>query len=420
MNTLLRIVSRGAFLVVALVVLALPAWAADKVHLKDGRVVEGTIIREEQGHVWIKGKIGTQYFGPDQVAKIERDAGDVSGEAANKPAEKKKEAPAARAAGVPRAAVISLGDRDNHMVGVYLSAQILKEAVPLLQEEQVDVVVLRVSSGGGYTFEVQRLSDAIEYDLKPHFRVVAWIESAISAAAMTAHACEEIFFMREGQYGACTEFSGALVATKDRPLEERLFQMEKISEQRGKYDTRIMKAMQIMEPLSCTIDERGEVHWYQDLSGEHIVNGEGRILVFNSKQAEQFHFSKGTADTVEELAPLLGYQEVEWVGEHVRGLPYPVCKAEKRTREFRKRTATDEKNLQMYFDNYTAAVGMAEGAADRKDRGKWVSIARGWLDKIDNTVKNNQNLGILIRGTVERFKEWMREQREFLQDLLSR
>lgn len=410
---------RVAAMAAALLLSLTAARAQDKVTLKDGRVIEGVVVREEQGFVWIRVKYGSmeqeQMFAPDQIEKVERDAA-----AAPDPKSAPRGRPDAaspRHPGAPRAAVISVGEPDRHMVGVYVVAQVLHEAIPLLEEENIDVVALRIASGGGYTFEVQRLSDVIHNEYKQKFRTVGWIESAISAAAMTAHCLPELYFMPQGHYGACTEFSGALVATKDRPLEERLFQMEKISA-RGGYDPLIMRSMQIMEPLSCTIDASGDVHWYPNLSGQYIVNPEGRILTFNSEQALKYKFAKGIAQTCEELGKLLGYQELEWVGENIKGIPYPVCKAEKFTREFRRRTATDEKNINLYFANYQAAIALAQGAQDRKDRGKFVGIARGWLTKIEAMVRNNNNLGVLLAGTVERFKEWVEEQHQLLRDLM--
>src|SRR6187431_2672169 len=82
--------------------------ASDKIHLKDGRVLEGTVAREVNGYVWFTFKMGAleteQMFKPEEIAKIERDT---------KPAEpvapaaktETKEATAASKSGVPRIAV---------------------------------------------------------------------------------------------------------------------------------------------------------------------------------------------------------------------------------------------------------------------------------------------------------------------------
>src|SRR5215470_4828724 len=51
--------------------------SADKIHLKDGRVLEGRIVKEEGNVVWfavVSGKLEqTQFFTTDEIKKIERD-----------------------------------------------------------------------------------------------------------------------------------------------------------------------------------------------------------------------------------------------------------------------------------------------------------------------------------------------------------
>src|SRR5690606_3628964 len=88
-------------------VLIAPARADDKLHLKDGRVLEGTVTREVEGYVWFKYRIGgleqETMFKPETYSKIERDAKPAEAEAT---APKNNEAAEASASkfGVPRVA----------------------------------------------------------------------------------------------------------------------------------------------------------------------------------------------------------------------------------------------------------------------------------------------------------------------------
>src|SRR5689334_10561022 len=54
------------------------ARAADKIVLKDGRRLEGTIVREVDGSVWStpteNGQEKTDFFMPDAITSLERDA----------------------------------------------------------------------------------------------------------------------------------------------------------------------------------------------------------------------------------------------------------------------------------------------------------------------------------------------------------
>lgn len=394
---------------------------ADKLHLKDGRVLDGTVIREQDGYVWFKMKVGEveqeKFFKPSDVEKVDRETTPV-GDAKAAPAASDSPAPKMHD-GAPRAAIISLGVEDKEMVGQFITADSLDRCIPFLEKEHIDVVVLRINSGGGALLEIQKLSDEIEYKLKPKFRTVAWIEHAISAAAMTAHCMEEIYMMPGASYGACTGWYGQLVAVKGRELDEILYMMEKISA-RGKHDPQIMRAMQIMDPLSCNIDENGDVKWFQNLNGQYIVNPEERILCFNSQDAMKYKFAKGVAATYEELGKAMGYAEVEWVGKKVPGIPYPVCEAEEAMIKFRNQTDKDQKSLRAYFLEYNGSIQIAQSKPP-EERGPFVNKARNALDQIKSMVKNNPNEALFVFNMLpEKFKDWVDEQEERLRKLVKK
>lgn len=399
------------------------AIADDVLYLKDGRVLHGEVVREIDGYVFFKYELAgieqETLFSAAQYDKVERDAAAADVKIDIKQAEPEK----AREykPGVPRIAVITLGEGgDRDMVGVYMTAKALRDAIPLLEEEGVTDVVFHINSGGGLLLEIQRLSDVIHEEYKPRFRTVAWIESAISAAAMTAHCLEEIYFRSEGNYGACTGWSGQLQAVEGRTLEEVLYMMERISD-RGNHSPYIMAAMQVLDrPLSCTINKQtGQVTWYQDLSGDIIVNEPDRILTLDAPEAEKTKFSKGTADSLEDLARLMGYQEVEWVGEPRRGYMWPISKAEEAQMSFRAKTADDQRRTLEYINTYRGAIGRAQGSQDRETRGKFVNRARKSLNQINRMIENNPNLSFLTLGMMpEQYDQWLEEQYQLLRDLM--
>lgn len=409
-------------------------FAIDRVTLNDGRVIEGEIARELNGSVWVKTPDGlTQFFAASDVLRIERDV-DAGGEevaptspTVTDPApapEASKTTPertrrATTSPGAPRAAVLSYGDADTGqgMVGTYITAQSLREVIPLLEEENIDIVVFRVNSGGGAVLELQPLSDVLHNEFKPRFRTVAWIDYAISAASLTPHTLSEHYFMRRGAYGGNTAWFGAMQAVQGRELENILYDAELISE-RGGHDPRLLRAMQLMEPLSVDLDENGRVAaMYQNTDGEVIINKPNRVLALTSDVATQIGFADGIADTLDELGKAMGLTEVEWVGEEVKGVPWPVSKAEKYIRDFREQTARDEQSINQYFDGYTVAVGLARNAP-QESRGKFIGFARRSLNSIVRMVDNNPRLALFILNRSEEdFRKWVREQEELLRDL---
>lgn len=417
--------------------------ATDKITLKKvgekaAEVIEGRITKEVEGWVWftrVQGGVETEVIlNPKDIEKIERadstpagspfDTKDKPDAAAPKAAD--NDAKARAASGVPRAAVLTC----EETVGIQFSAKPLEDAIKLLEDDGVSVVVLKINSGGGLLLEIQRVSDVIHLKYKGKFRTVAWIESAISAAAMSAHALEEIYFLPKGNYGACTGWSGALNAVKGRGLEKVLLTMEEISA-RGKHPPQIMRAMQISSDegdlqnleisppggqLSADINPTtGEVTWYQGLEGQYTLNPKGgvRILTFNSEEAAKFKFSGGTARDIKELATLMGYQEIEWVGKEKKGIPYPVCKAEEYQIKWRKDITDAEDNFRVYTNDYQRNVQTAQATPDKNDRGMWIGKAKQALAFLENIIKKHPNIG-LLNGLD---KEWFDEQRELLRKL---
>lgn len=411
------------------------AFAADKVTLRDGRVLEGTILREEQGYIWFQTTVGaitrTDIFSPAEILALERStAAETPG---TTPAAATPQPSAAQPAaadrprprsGAIRAAVITLGAGPQRgMVGIYLTADSLRRAIPLLKEENVELVVFRVNSPGGIAAEVQPLSDVIQNEYKPNFTVVAWIESAISAAAMTAHTIENIYFMSTGNYGAATAYvpdgQGGGTAASGRALETFLYTMERISA-RGGHPKQIMRSMQIMEPLSVSFDENGQATWFNTTEGQFIVNPPDRVLTLNAEDAVRFKFARGIADDIHQLAKVMGYPEVEWVGEAVPGVPYPVSKAEAFLRRFRDQTNEDERRLREYQVLYQQAIQLAQGLPPEQ-RGPLIGQARRQLENIKRMVRNNPNFAEFIFGrNPEQWREFIEEQEEILRRLSRR
>jgi hypothetical protein len=247
---------------------------------------------------------------------------------------------------------------------------------------------------------------------------VAWIDSAISAAAMTSHVLEEIYFTSQGNYGACTMFSGRLVASEGRSLAQVLYEMEQTSA-KGNHNPLIMRSMQIQQPLSCTIDANGEVHWYADATtGDILVNRPNEILTFNAVTAAKVKFSRGTADTLAELTKAMGYQEVDWLGAPPKRTAWPITKIEQEQMDFRKRVHDDEARTNQYQHTYQMEVQAAQ-SAPKADRAKFVGKAREVLDKIRAMVKNNPNFAYkAFNMSPDQFNDWLEEQEKFLRALM--
>lgn len=350
----------------AVLLLAVTSLAADRVTLTSGEVLEGEIIEQTDSYLVLRVDLGgiesRKVVVMGEVASIEREGVDgdaTGGEGAEDVAsrEVEREAPrrgrsgadgernrdradragtdrggaagrgddAAIASGATRVAFLRLGDRlkGRDMVGPYLNGQALMRSAALLrempEERRPEIVVLRIDSGGGSTLELEDIIEAIQDDLKKDFRVVGWIQFAISGAAFTAMNCEELVFMSSGQMGGnvafSTDASGNATAARGEFLDWMLEQGRRVA-RNGRIDPKVMWAMQKNDyTLSADIDESGRVTWYDTDQGEYIVSPHDKVLTLNALDAKKFGVAEGIADNRDELMRVLGIEEWVAVGE---------------------------------------------------------------------------------------------------------
>lgn len=415
---------------------------ADRVVMNNGTVYEGTITRDEGSVVVIRLANGKEEFllradiksiskdapaapAPSKPADPAPSKPDATKPADAKPVDTKPADPAVKPAdgkttpqaraltGRPqRVAVLNFGAPSDWQgeiddtVGIQISAAAWADAVPMLEKDKVDVVVVRINSGGGLLLEMDRFHKVFENQYKRKFRTVAWVESAISCAAMSPWVINEFYMMPEGNIGACTGWSGDLVAVKGWDLEQVLVQMEDAS-RLGKHNYLIMRAMQILEPLSANIDEDGNVTFFQDLSGKKVLNNGRTILTLNARDAVDIKFAKGIASTKEELVRVMGLNEVEWAGKEA---------ADYLNRNMREADRT-EKRISELQTKYRLALGAARqlgGEANRPLRVQEVGKARQALKEIKRWVDVNPNFSLMTGMD----KAWFAEQEDILKQLL--
>lgn len=334
------------------------------------------------------------------------------------PAATKPEAPH-----TPRAAVLTFGDeKHGDMVGIFETAQSFRDCIPLLKEEKVEIVVIRVKSGGGQWVEIPRLADLFHDEFKANFRTAAWIDSAISAACMSVHSLEEIYFTPSGVYGACSGGSHGVRRRSQAQREDELHAMDRISSM-GHHHPQIMRAMMLPSKqfadenggrppygdLSAAVDAAsGEVRLFADPSGALVLNPKDgvHILTLDAESAKTIRFSGGTASTLDELAKAMNLPQVDWVGEKTKDYAWPVCKAERRLLEFRKDASAGETS----FNRAVAAIrseldtATADRASERTTRLERLGRSLG---TVRARVAANENWILLQWADADEYREWL-------------
>lgn len=393
------------------------AAAADIVTLKDGTRLEGTIEKEQDDFLFIAVKIGEltqrKLVSKKDIKEIKRDsakapapADQASGSPAapidapspSKPGEQAESKPRFTP-GATKVAVVTL----EEMVGPFMNADALKRSVELIpKDEKPDILVLKINSGGGALLEVEPLSDVIHLTLKKDYRVVAWIESAISAAAMTAMNIEEIYMMKRGNIGGAVAFSmkgpGKAEAAKDADLEE-ILRLGELLASRGRYSPLVIRAMQEFFALSADIDDKGNITWRNDVNGQYVVNPPNRILTFNADDALKFKISRGTADTLPELMKLLNVNE--WVEVGKQADEYQV--------EFRKNVQAAQNKVTEIQQRLNIVLASAGSLTDEKDRNAKFGEAKRLVEELQSWVRRAPSLEVYSGLTPEAFRRWYEE-----------
>jgi ATP-dependent protease ClpP protease subunit len=170
------------------------------------------------------------------------------------------------------------------------------------------IIVLEIDSPGGMVSEIFKFVDAIRAVRERH-RVVAWVREAISGAAMASMQCDEIYFRSTGALGAAMMIRGRDGADGET-LDKFLAEMGDIIEKNGRPRSVFEAMVKAKAVLTYTKDPATGKSTFHDkitgLPGEVVLSDEKDNLTFNASNALDCGFSKGTADSLEQLAPLLG------------------------------------------------------------------------------------------------------------------
>ena len=387
--------SRSAFLAAACAVLSM--WAAnaaaiDVLWLKDARLLTGRLVRHEATYLQFRVEFGgiptTMTFPLNEVELVSQYDAELAPprDPPSDPMDPwaSPRLPGPGMATATRTAMLNFGPTEamgrdlGDGVGAEILAQTFRDAIPLLEADAVQVVIIRVNSGGGVVGEAFRIQDVFEHEYKPRFRTTAIIENAIHAASMAVYPIEELYFASaRGSLGACIAW-GPLVP-------EHVARMELVSRW-AKRSPFIMQSMQVLAPLSATIDERtGEVHWFKDTTGEIQVNPANQILTLTGQQAVRLKFAKGIAESKEELVRLMGIQEVVWAGESASRLVNDRLRAADACR----------KRWDAATERYITHIQTASHQQDRQKRSLLLAKARQDLKQLREMCAENPTLAAM-------------------------
>jgi len=319
-----------------LLTFSLGALADDVIVLKNGKTYHGEVLEETKDIVRMKvdvsGIVQTYVFWKDDVQTLTRNAVDEKTDKETTPL-KTDVTTSDRKTNDKSANPVDLVNKKVFVIPMYggvgqtFRQDKLKEAIDAARPFKPDVIVLEINSPGGALSEVYKLRDYIT-EVRDEFRIVVWVKSAISAAAMTSMMCREMYFMKEGHIGAATAWhmtSGGAEALTGPGLDLWLKNAREFSAAAG-YDPKVTQAM-IVNSFVLTADveqlpngERRVTFYDYYKEGAEILCREGEILTMTASQSLRYNISLGTVDDKEEFARMLnlsGWVEVSDAGRKI-------------------------------------------------------------------------------------------------------
>lgn len=293
--------------------------------------------------------------------------------------------------GVTRAAILTA----EGMVGMQFAAKPLREAIPMLKAEGIDLVVIRVNSGGGMLSEAMAISDVLHEEFEKEFEVVCWVDSAILSAAAATISVDSVVFCKRGNWGGALDGFGDFAGRAEQRAKavEPLIGM--LSE-RSEYPDFVIRAVFSSGPVSCDVDpETGRPIYRNDDRGEIVLCGPGEYLSLDSQLAQDSGFSIGTADTLVELEDLLETprQNIVWVGQSHGEGPFPFCMAERHLRAYRDHVDLLNQRLDEMINDYQTELENAKSTTvDR--RNNHLRRAEGSIRRMRQLVEINPSFGL--------------------------
>lgn len=335
---------------------------------RNGNTVTGEVLSENETSIRMRievaGIMGETAYNKSEILEIKAVESTPTDTAAA-PAETKKDEPADKASGSgPTIYVVDLIGEFGREVNVGPMEDVYKD----IKKHQPDVLVLRFDHqfqsygekkadfeydlGSFDQLEIARkvadifrlrLETDREWTKKP--RLVGWVNKALGAAAFLPFICPEVYFTTDGLHGGIGYLDYLFAGRGDEVVRQkqislRLARAEGLA-QLGGYDSIILAAMartdmvlsvsfrdgtpkflprmpESPDEVLLTDDGReGNRDMFAD-----IIRGKGNdVLTLDSEMAYRIGFSKGTADTLDDLAYRMGlprdYQVVKGKGSEI-------------------------------------------------------------------------------------------------------
>lgn len=256
--------------------------------------------------------------------------------------------------------------------------------------------------------EFREMINYFRDDLR-EYRQVMWVHDSMGCSSIVAMAWPDMYMKPEGRLAGLSYIGEGFASWGDEDIRGKMREATmaflKSFLEYGQYSPMIVDAMVRPEfALSATWKGR-EVEWSLNNRGEYTVdNSDKRTVDFTAKTAEDFCLSDGTADTLDDLALLLGIREYRLL----------EGKAEKEHEKYVEdwRRTLDRALTQL--EDYNVYMSQASG----RDAIKYLGKAKNTLQKVIGAINRYRAVEMRLRDqgvskmglevTIEQIREQLR------------
>lgn len=282
------------------------------------------------------------------------------------------------------------GGYSRNILGIHVTAEELRRVGRRLQAEHIEVVVLDVTLQGGYWSEAAAIQQVLTSEFLPHFRTVAWIDEAVGGAALAFSVVPEIYFRPSGVFGPCPVAASGTVAAapwitapvaSSGAAPEPLLDTIRTACRVGGHDFLLFRSMMLAEPLSALPDAArpGVVQLRAEEIDGKVVNQTGHLLTLTATNARQLAFSRGTADTLEQLLSAMRVAKHKLAGQEAAvDLEFAAAQAR-----------TDESRLLELMESIRSRILLTDSAIEGWERDSQAEMALRDLDELEYILSRN-------------------------------
>jgi len=302
---------RSACLLLTVVVLAAAATsAADRVVWKDGRTTRGRIVAEDPETVVMA--VGS----PGARVRMEIPRARIKAVIRSEVRAADTAAPATAPAAAPKAPPAEAGSAKDvplyyplpiaGEIGTEVKAETLALALKDVRAQAPDYVVLYIDSGGGSVQETRRILDVLAgaQDLK----LVAYVRQALSAAAVIAMTCPDIYARPSAIMGGAVPYKvgpDGTPKTVEEKFQSVIRAQFRAAAEMGGHSSLLVEAMMDPDVELYLKEAEGKKTLARSGPGK-LIKAKGKILTLTPREAMTCGVVKGTAPNLASVHKAMG------------------------------------------------------------------------------------------------------------------